>query len=353
MTNAQTNFLAQNNESRIPQLRVILNTDCGKRCLYCRPSGEAACSIPTYNRISREELQKCISVLVDGGIREIRLTGGDPALYPQNELISLVGGIAELGIHNLSIVTRNGRIRTILPMLKAAGLTHITFSLDSMNAERWVTVCGISAKRIKEHQELLDTIREAKRIGLKVNLNSVLLNDTCEIDLPALVDFAGELSINLKIEEIIRDIGQNDGDGRELHANLEPLKLFLRQKAECSEIIHAPGGLGHPMEVFHLDNHASVTWKMFAAGTCYGPSCRECRHFPCDDALMALRLLPDGKLQTCLKRDDNLLDLISAIREGNGSEIAEMALAEYKNSTRYSFDEINSIRENQSRGISA
>ena len=151
MTNAQINIKEQINESRIPQLRIILNTECGKRCVYCRPSGEAACPIPAYNSLSKDELLKCISYLVDAGISEIRLTGGDPALYPHDDLVSLVGEISKLGIKNLSIVTRNGRIRAILPQLKENGLTHITFSLDSMNAEHWVNICGISSKRIKEH----------------------------------------------------------------------------------------------------------------------------------------------------------------------------------------------------------
>lgn len=334
---------------KIPQLRVVLNTTCGKHCCYCRPSGEAACSVCPADTMSTDELVDCIKLLVAGGIREVRLTGGDPAFYPQAELIRLVGALSKLNLNRLSLVTRSDRIQCILPQLKNAGLRYITFSLDSVDAERWVKVCGIGMSRKDEHHLLLETIRTAKNLGFAVNLNSVLLDETCEQDLNGLVAFAKKHSIGLKIEEVIRDIGRNGGNGMALHADLAPLKKALRRMATESEIVSVYGGLGHLMEVLYLAGGASVTWKMFEGGACYGPSCRDCRYFPCDDALMALRLLPNGMLQTCLKREDNLIDLRAAIRNGKGEVSVAYALKEYQMATRLSFEEIKAARNSGQR----
>lgn len=328
----------------IPQLRVVMTTSCGKHCVYCRPSGEAACPVAKEQMLSTVDLLSCIRQLVQCGIREVRLTGGDPAFYPLDKLVWLVGELAKLGLYRLSLVTRSHLIRPVFSELKAAGLTHMTFSLDSMNADRWTKACGIDAKRRGEHQLLMDTIRAAKDVGLVVNLNSVLLNETCYLELPELVAFAKSLGIGLKIEEVIRDIGRNGADGESLHANLEPLKASLRKEAESVETVYVMGGLGHPMEVLHLQGGASVTWKMFRGGACYGPSCRSCDHFPCDDALMALRLLPNGCLQTCLKREDNLVDLWAAIGSGEGLPTVERALLEYRKAERLSYGEIVNAR---------
>ena len=328
----------------IPQLRVVMTTSCGKHCVYCRPSGEAACPVAKEQMLPPVDLLSCIRQLVQGGIREVRLTGGDPAFYPLDKLVWLVGELAKLGLYRLSLVTRSHLIRPVLSELKNAGLTHMTFSLDSMNADRWTKACGIDAKRRGEHQLLLDTIRAAKDVGLVVNLNSVLLNETCYLELPELVAFARSLGIGLKIEEVIRDIGRNGADGESLHANLEPLKASLRKEAKNVETVYVRGGLGHPMEVLRLPGEASVMWKMFRGGACYGPACRICDHFPCDDALMALRLLPDGCLQTCLKREDNLVDLWAAIGSGDGSSTVRKVLDEYRKAERLSYGEIVNAR---------
>ena len=329
---------------KFPQLRIVLNTTCGKRCLYCRPSGEASCLVGSAGALDHEDLCACVRELVAGGIREVRLTGGDPAFYPHLKLVRFVDELSKMGLDRLSLVTRSHKIGTVLPSLFKAGMSNITFSLDSMDAKRWTTICGIGEDRMWEHEALMKTILCAKAIGFDVSLNSVLLNSTCEIELPPLFEFASRWKLKLKVEEVIRDIGTNGHEGAFLHANLSSLKEEMRQMADYTTIDYVYGGLGHPMEVLHFKNGAAVTWKMFDHGACYGANCRSCRFFPCDDALMALRLLPDGRLQKCLKRADNLVDLAGAIRKGEARVLVEKVLAEYDGATRFGHGEIESQR---------
>lgn len=328
----------------VPQLRVVLNTVCGKRCLYCRPSGEAACPVAREKTLPVRKTWECIDHLVQEGVREVRLTGGDPAYYPHDDLAWLVGKISKLDLYRLSLITRSHRIGGCLASLKKAGLTRITFSLDSMDADRWTFVCGLDAGRKHEHRQLLETIDAAIGMGFTVNLNSVLLDATCSQEFPALVDFVRSRSIGLKIEEVIRDVGANGADGNLLHADLEGLKADLRHVALRTETSYVHGGLGHPMEVLHLKGGASVTWKMFSGGACYGSHCRTCGNFPCDDALMALRLLPDGRLQTCLKREDNLLDLAKGIDEGCAEAVLDKAFGVYRSAVRMDYGTIEMAR---------
>ena len=331
-------------KGKFPQLRIVLNTTCGKRCPYCRPSGEASCLVGSEDALGHEDLCACVRELVAGGIREVRLTGGDPAFYPHPKLVRFVDELSKMGLDRLSLVTRSHKIGTVLPSLFKAGMSNVTFSLDSMDAKRWTAGCGIGEDRMWEHEALVKTILCAKAIGFDVSLNSVLLGSTCEIELPPLVEFASRWKLKLKVEEIIRDIGTNGREGFFLHANLSSHKEKMRRMADHVTTDYVYGGLGHPMEVLHFKNGASVTWKMFDHGACYGPSCRSCGFFPCDDALMALRLLPDGRLQKCLKRDDNLVDLVGAIRKGEARVLVEKMLAEYAGATRLDYGEIESLR---------
>jgi cyclic pyranopterin phosphate synthase len=52
-----------------------------------------------------------------------------------------------------------------------------------------------------------------------------------------------------------------------------------------------------------------VVFKDSRAGAWYGDICKDCVFFPCHDALMALRLTSDGRLQFCLLREDIAINL--------------------------------------------
>jgi hypothetical protein len=69
------------------------------------------------------------------------------------------------------------------------------------------------------------------------------------------------------------------------------------------------GGLGTPMPEFIMPNGVKVIVRDSTIGSHYGDICKTCNLYPCQDGIMALRLTVNGKLQRCLYRDDNLIDL--------------------------------------------
>lgn len=344
----------QTDNDRIPQLRVVLNTTCGKRCIYCRPSGEASHQVACGARIETAEMLALIGVLLRLGVRELRLTGGEPALHPSSDLIFLVREIKQAGAERLSLVTRNGSIGDSLDALREAGLDWITFSLDSMAPLRWCRICQLPESRQGEHAALLDAIRTAARVGLRITINSVLLADTSSEDIESLLAFAASVGANVKFEELIRDIGSPDrGNGSPLHIEPEVFARGIREQSERSWTTRPPGGLGHPMVNHRLQSGITVTWKAFSNGACYGDTCKSCEHYPCDDALMALRLLPDGTLQTCLKRDDDCLDLIGALRAGpeKAEQVARQALNVFARAKLLSSADIECLRTARHRRV--
>lgn len=337
----------QTGSDRIPQLRVVLNTTCGKQCIYCRPSGEASHQVARSARITTAETLRLLDMLLRLGVREVRLTGGEPALLPSTDLILLVREIKRAGVERLSLVTRNGTIGDSLDALREAGLDWITFSLDSMDPLRWCRVCQLPESRQVEHAALLDAIRKASRASLPITINCVLLADTSSGDIESLLAFAANVGAAVKFEELIRDVGAPDrGEGPLQHIGPEVFAHDIRERSVKSWITYPPGGLGHPMENHRLRSGVTVTWKAFSNGACYGDTCTTCEHFPCDDALMALRLLPDGTLQTCLKRDEGCLDLIGALRAGpeKAEQVARQALGVFARAKRLGFADIERLR---------
>ena len=84
------------------------------------------------------------------------------------------------------------------------------------------------------------------------------------------------------------------------------------------------------MEVFKLAGGAEVVFKDSRAGAWYGPPCAGCAFFPCHDALMALRLTADARLQVCLLRSDLVTSLAAIINDdGALSRAIDAALENY------------------------
>lgn len=327
--------------NKIPQVRVIINTYCGKHCKYCRPSGESSLQ-------SREGdydlLRNASAVLLRQGHKEFRLTGGDPLLSSISDLCSYISFLKDNGASNVSLVTRYGKGRSFFSELRKAGLDSISFSIDSLDTTQWLDYCGLSDDKGHEHAELLCAAEEAHLHGFSVSINCVVLNTTSDDEVDRLLEFASRCKASLKLEEMIRDIGPQ---GENLHRSLDSIVDLFRRRAISEEIIYAPGGLGHPMVCFKMGNGGAVLFKQLTAGAWYSPTCQKCTHFPCDDALMALRLQPTGALQVCLKRNDNLHSLGESLLNGSMAEaesLAVEALDYFRSAEYFTADEIENIR---------
>ncbi|XP_003372669.1 molybdenum cofactor biosynthesis protein A [Trichinella spiralis] len=114
-------------------LRISL-TD---RCRYCMPDEKQQ----TY---SKENLLKSSEVLKIHGVSKIRLTGGEPTLRKDLTEIFIAnnaGAISKVeGIRQLGLTSNGLTLASALHRLKAAGLTHINISLDTLVEEKFAFI---------------------------------------------------------------------------------------------------------------------------------------------------------------------------------------------------------------------
>ena len=62
---------------QINYLRISLTDKCNLRCIYCMPE-EGVCLMPHDALLSIEEITRCVKVATRIGIKNVRLTGGEP-----------------------------------------------------------------------------------------------------------------------------------------------------------------------------------------------------------------------------------------------------------------------------------
>ena len=320
---------------RKPQFRVTVNSRCGRACFYCRPSGEAVGTPPGIS-LARNDLIAVAQAVRESGIDSIKLTGGDPALY--EPLVDVVGQLKEIGFETVEVISRHPQIVEAVPGLRSNGLDILNISLDTLNPYLHRRITGVG-----DLPEIVSSVRRAVAAGLNVKINTVVMSGVNDSEIGDIIDFAAVEGVaTLKLLDVIDDLDQGDetfaarlrgiaSDLARLYTDFDRIVPALEESAHSVALL-SQGDLGHPMLVYALESGLNVVVKDSTAGAWYGDVCNGCDYFPCHDALMALRLTADLRLQFCLLRSDNTIDLRPALATGDSEQLRSLvrtAIGEY------------------------
>lgn len=115
-------------------LRISVTDLCNFRCPYCMPKeifGTQHRFLPKSELLTFEEITRLAAIFTELGVRKIRLTGGEPLIRHQVEV--LVGMLKELPNIELAMTTNGSLLPQKAAALKKAGLDRLTISLDSFD----------------------------------------------------------------------------------------------------------------------------------------------------------------------------------------------------------------------------
>jgi len=154
-------------------LRISVTDRCNFRCTYCMPKevfGHDFPFMPRSELLSFEEITRLARIFVAHGVEKIRLTGGEPLL--RRDIESLIGMLVSIeGLKDLTLTTNGSLLARKAESLKAAGLTRVTVSLDSLDEQVFASMndVGFSVGRV------LEGIEAAAQAGLTpVKINMVV-----------------------------------------------------------------------------------------------------------------------------------------------------------------------------------
>lgn len=321
----------------MPQLRILATSFCGKKCIYCRPSGEGTADCKDNLFVDYSMALKICSLYKFYGGNDIKISGGDPIFWPK--IVSFIHEAKhEIGIRYIELITRSPKVIELVHDLKNAGLDTLNFSLDVIDPAKYQLITGVN-----DHDELLETIKACTKI-LPTKINSVIMKGINHNNVDELIDFCEEIGARqLKLLDIIDDLQDCPSDNcdrlRKLgFSNLKDLFVPLEKMSEAiskrsiSSSITYQGGLGHPMNEFVMHSGLVVTIKDSTNGAWYGDICKNCCHYPCHDALMALRYTPENKLQFCLLNEAASISLDGTTENEMAQRFCD-ALSIYENAS--------------------
>ena len=120
-------------------LRISVTDRCNFRCSYCMPKevfNKEYPYLPHSSLLTFEEITRLARVFMTHGVRKIRLTGGEPLLRKNIEI--LIEQLAALRTPegdklDLTLTTNGSLLAKKAKALKAAGLQRVTVSLDGLD----------------------------------------------------------------------------------------------------------------------------------------------------------------------------------------------------------------------------
>lgn len=154
-------------------LRISLTDRCNFRCMYCMPNEIFHSDYRFLSRdklLSFEEIVRVSKIMAALGVRKVRLTGGEPLLRRNIEI--LIKNLSAIeAIDDISLTT-NGSMLSMerAQILKEAGLQRITISLDSLNPKTFKMIAGVNIPV----STVLQGINNAAIAGLPVKINMVV-----------------------------------------------------------------------------------------------------------------------------------------------------------------------------------
>jgi cyclic pyranopterin phosphate synthase len=289
----------------IEYLRLSVTDRCDLRCAYCIPEGFKGFEEPAH-WLTFDEIERLLGVFARLGMKRIRLTGGEPLL--RRNVTELARRIAALpGVDDVSLSTNATQLGRMAADLKAAGVTRLNVSLDSLNTE---TVARINGRPVLN--EVLQGLEAASAVGFApIKLNMVVMRDNAnEVD--AMVEFCLERGYVLRLIELMP---MGDTARKMGYVDLQPIKRQLQQRYSLIDKL-MPGG-GPARYLGTADGSFSVGFITPLS-----------QHF-CETC-NRVRLTVDGQLHLCLGQDERM-DFRALLRDGASDDDLIVAIHQAMN----------------------
>ncbi len=287
------------------QLRVSVTDRCNLRCRYCMPEEEYHW-LRRSDLLTYEEIAQLADIFADAGVSKVRLTGGEPLLrHDVHRLVRLLAANGRL--REIALTTNGVLLAQSAQLLREAGLTRVTVSLDTLRPERFLALT-----RQNLHDRVLEGIRAAGAAGFeRLKIDTVVIGGLNDDEILEILEFGRSIGGEVRFIEYMDVGGATLWTPDQVIPRDEILARIERRHGAVEPL--PPDGTA-PAERFRLRD-----------GTCFGiiasvtsPFCRTCDRS---------RLTADGMWYLCLYALAGT-DLRGPLRRGASREEIAKLLAE-------------------------
>ncbi|KQX45442.1 MULTISPECIES: GTP 3',8-cyclase MoaA [unclassified Paenibacillus] len=265
-------------------LRISVTDRCNLRCVYCMPEDGMEFE-PDEKLLTFEEITEVVRVLAGLGVRKLRLTGGEPLV--RKNLEQLIGMLSQIpGIEDIALTTNGIYFASRAEKLRAAGLTRVNISLDSLKADRFSLIT-----RGGDIHRVLASIEEAYRVGITpIKLNVVLMKGINDDEIEDFLQMTIDRPIQVRFIEYM-PIGHQDENWKSRYLSLTTVLDRCKAKgwnAAASDAVYGNG----PSQNFRIDGALGSFGLIHPISDHFCETCNR------------LRITADGNVKPCLYWSD-------------------------------------------------
>ena len=287
-------------------LRISVTDRCDFRCVYCM--SEDMNFLPKKEVLSLEELDRLCSAFIRKGVKQLRLTGGEPLV--RRNIMSFMHAMRRHldsgALEDLTLTTNGSQLSRFAHELVDCGVKRINVSLDTLDPEKFKQVT-----RWGDLNKVLAGLKAATNAGLHVKINTVALKNFNDIEIDDMLKWCGDQGYDLTLIETM-PMGEIAGDRNDQYLPLSQVRQDLGERWTLTEIDYRTGGPARYVRVEETDAKLGMITPMTHN------FCESCNR---------VRLTCTGTLYMCLGQDD-AADLRAPLRASESDVLLENAIDE-------------------------
>ena len=254
--------------------------------------------------LSFPEMLRTCSLLVKMGVEKIRITGGEP--FVRKGIMPFLAELSKLeGLHRLSVTTNGVLTAPLVPELKKLGIQSVNLSLDTLDRDRFFAITYRD-----ELPQVLHTLEELLRHGIKVKINAVVMEGKNTQDIFALAELTKDLPVEMRFIEQMPFNGREAGFSGIVWNHTRILNELQQYYPGIRKAVDPPFSTAYN---YLIPGHQGTVGIIAAYTRSFCGSCNR------------IRITAQGALMTCLY-GEAVLNIRDLFRSGLPDEAVQTAL---------------------------
>ena len=283
-------------------MRLAVTDRCNLRCFYCMPH-EGVEFVERKELLTYEEMVRLTHILVELGVKKVRLTGGEP--FVRKNMYGFLKRLTAIdGLEKVNITTNGAVANRHIPFLKEIGINSINLSLDTLDKQRYEQIT-----RRDFFDSAMSTYKAVLDAGIKLKVNMVVMSDLNREDIIPMAMLTKHDDVNIRfIEEMpFNGTGERDVDfmnHKEIHEHLKthlpPMQMVTPEP-------------GNTATNYTIDGHVGTVGIIAAWSRTFCSSCNR------------IRVTATGEMRNCLY-DNGVLNLKRLLSDGSSDNMIKDAI---------------------------